>query len=116
MSTLRNSVTLVGRPGADPEVKNLNDNKKVARFNLAVNESYKNANDEWVNTTQWFPVVAWNGVADRAEKVIKKGLQVAIDGKLRNNEWKDDKGQHHSVTEIWLEDFIVLEKGNKEEN
>ena len=110
MSTMRNSVMLIGRRGADPEVKNFNDNKKVARFNIAVTEGHKNANDEWVNTTQWFPVVAWNEVADRAERLVQKGVQIAIDGKLHNNEWKDDKGQTHIVTEILMEDIVVLEK------
>ena len=114
MSTMRNSVMLVGRPGADPEVKKFNDNKKVARFNIAVTESYKNANDEWVNTTQWFPVVAWNGMADRVEKLVKKGVQISIDGKLHNNEWQDDKGQNHIVTEIMLEDVLVIEKDKLE--
>lgn len=108
MSTMRNLVMLIGRPGADPEVKNLNNNNKKARFNLAVAENYKNANDEWVNNTQWFPVVAWNKVAERVESQVKKGLQVSIEGSLHVNEWTDDKGQHHSTTEIWIDDFFVI--------
>lgn len=109
MSTMRNSVMLVGRPGADPEVKNLNNNNKMARFNLAVAESYKNANDEWVNNTQWFSIVAWGKVADRVGDKVKKGLLTAIDGSLHTNEWTDDKGQRHSNTEIWIEDLMVIE-------
>ena len=109
MSTMRNSVMLVGRPGADPEVKNLNNEKKVARFNLAVSDNYKNANGEWVNDTQWFSIVAWGKVADRAESQVKKGLQVAIDGSLHTNEKTDDKGQRHSNIEIWIDDFFVID-------
>ena len=109
MSTMRNSVMLVGRPGADPEMKNLNNNSKMARFNLAVAESYKNANNEWVNNTQWFTIVAWNKVAERVESQVKKGLQTAIDGSLHTNEWTDDKGQRHSNVEIWIDDFFVID-------
>ncbi len=108
MSTMRNSVMLIGRPGAEPEVKNFNDNKK-ARFSLAVTESKKNANGEWVNDTQWFPIVAWGPVADRVEKNVKKGKRIAIDGSLRNNEWTDDKGQRHSVTEVLVKDLFLID-------
>lgn len=108
MSTLRNSVTLVGRPGAEPEVKNLNNKNKVARFRLAVSESRRNANNEWVNDTQWFSLVAWGAIADRVQKNVRKGQQVAIEGRLRNNEWTDDKGQRHSSTEIWINDLVSM--------
>lgn len=109
MSTMRNSVMLVGRPGADPEVKNLNNDNKVARFNLAVSDNHKNANGEWVNDTQWFSIVAWGKVADRVGDKVKKGLQTAIDGSLHTNEWTDDKGQRHSNVEIWIDDFLVID-------
>ena len=84
MSTMRNSVMLIGRPGAEPEMKTFN-NSKIARFRIAVNESRKNANGEWVTDTQWFPIVAWGPVADRVEKNVKKGKRIAIDGSLHNN-------------------------------
>ena len=107
---MRNSVMLIGRPGAEPEMRNLNNNNKVARFRLAVSESHRNANNEWVNDTQWFSIVAWGNVAGRVEKVVRKGQQLAIEGKLRNNEWTDDKGQRHSTTEIWINDLFPMEK------
>ena len=110
MSTMRNSVMLIGRPGADPEMRNLNSNGKVARFRLAVNERRKNANREWVNDTQWFNMVAWGNLAERVENNVRKGMQMAIEGTLRNNEWTDDKGQRHSTTEIWINDMILMEK------
>jgi len=109
MSTMRNSVMLIGRPGAEPELKTFNSNKK-ARFNIAVNERRKNANGEWVENTQWFPIVAWGNVADRVMRIVQKGKQVAISGSLRNNEWTDDKGQRHSVTEIWITDLFPMTK------
>ena len=110
MSTMRNSVMLIGRPGAEPEVKNLNNNNKVARFRLAVNEGRRNANQEWVNDTQWFNIVAWGKTADRVENNVKKGLQIAIEGSLRNNEWTDDKGQRHTSTEIYVNDLFLIDR------
>ena len=108
MSTMRNSVMLIGRPGAEPEMKTFN-NSKIARFRIAVNESRKNANGEWVNDTQWFPVIAWGPIANRVEKNVKKGKRIAIDGSLRNHEWTDDKGRRHSVTEIWVNDLFLID-------
>ena len=105
---MRNSVMLIGRPGAEPEIKTFNNNKK-ARFSLAVTENKKNANGEWVNDTQWFPIIAWGAVADRVEKNVKKGKRIAIDGSLKNNEWTDDKGQRYSVTEVWVNDLFLID-------
>ena len=114
MSTLRNSVTLVGRPGAEPEVRNFGNNNKKARFSLAVTERKRNANNEWVNDTQWFPIVAWGKTAERVENNVRKGLQVAINGTLRNNEWTDDKGQRHSITEIWVNDLLLMDRAKEQ--
>lgn len=110
MSTMRNSVMLIGRPGAEPEVRNLNNDNKVARFSLAVDERRMNANREWVNNTQWFRMVAWGKVADRIENNVKKGLQIAIEGSLHNNEWTDDKGQRHTSTEVYVNDLFLIDK------
>ena len=110
MSTMRNSVMLIGRPGAEPEVKNLSNNNKVARFSLAVDERRMNANREWVNNTQWFKIVAWGKTAERVENNVRKGLQIAIEGSLRNNEWTDDKGQRHITTEVFVNDLFLIDK------
>ena len=101
---------LIGRPGAEPEVKNLSNNNKVARFSLAVDERRMNANREWVNDTQWFRLVAWGKTAERVENNVKKGLQVAIEGSLSNNEWTDDKGQRHSNIEVLINDLFLIDR------
>ncbi|MCF0200088.1 MAG: single-stranded DNA-binding protein [Bacteroidales bacterium] len=116
MSTMRNSVMLVGRPGAEPEMKTLNNNQKVARFRIAVNESYKNANNEYTDITYWFNVVAWGGHAERVMKSVRKGKQIAIEGSLRNNEWTDKEGKRHNDTEIWLNDLLPMEAEKSEQN
>ena len=107
---MRNSVTLVGRPGAEPEMRNLSNNGKVARFRLAVSENHRNANNEWVSDTQWFNVVAWGAIADRVQKNVSKGQQIAVAGKLHNNEWTDDKGQRHLNTEIWISELLPVDR------
>jgi single-strand DNA-binding protein len=106
---MRNSVMLIGRPGAEPEIRNLSNNNKVARFSLAVDERRRNANNEWVNNTQWFNLVAWGAVADRVEKNVKKGKRLAIDGSLRNNEWTDDNGLRHSSIEVLINDLFYID-------
>ena len=115
MSTMRNSVMLIGRQGAEPETRTFNDKRIVTRFNLAVNETRRNARNEQVKDTQWFTVVAWDKTAERVAQVVKKGKQIAIDGALRNNEWVDKNGQRHISTEIHLNNFILLDWG-KEQN
>ena len=72
MSTMRNSVMLIGRPGAEPETRTFNDNRIVTRFNLAVNETRRNANHQQVKDTQWFTVVAWDKTAERVALAVKK--------------------------------------------
>ncbi len=112
---MRNSVMLIGRPGAEPEMKTLNNNQKIARFSMAVNEPYTNANNEHVNATSWFNIVAWNGLADRVMKAVRKGKQIAIEGTLRNNDWTDKDGNRRFSTEIWLNDLFPLEFEKKED-
>ena len=106
---------LIGRPGAEPEMKTLNNNQKIARFSMAVNEPYTNANNERVDNTYWFNVVAWSSLADRVMKAVKKGKLVAIEGSLRNNDWTDKEGNRRFSTEIWLNDLFPLEFEKKED-
>ena len=116
MSTMRNSVILIGRPGAEPETRTFNGNRVVTRFSLAVNETRRNANREQVKDTQWFNVVAWDKTAERIALAVKKGKRIAIDGALRNNEWTDQKGQRHQSTEIHVNNFILLDWEKRQNN
>lgn len=109
MSNMRNSVSLMGRPGADPVIKNINSEQKMATFRLAVDDYKTNANGERVPNTQWFSIVAWGPLADSVMKLIHKGKKVMVSGSLHNNEWTDDKGLKHYNLEIFLNDFLVLE-------
>ena len=107
MRTLRNSVQLIGRLGKDPEVKTFGDKKKAA-FSIATTDSYKNANGEKVEDTQWHNLVIWGKLADVAEKFLKKGNEVAIEGKLVHRVYETDKGEKRYITEINVNDLLML--------
>lgn len=108
MNTLRNSVRLVGNLGMDPEVKTFDTNKKLARVSIATNESYKNDKGEKVTETQWHNLVMWGSQAKLAEELLKKGDEVAVEGKLSNKSYTDKEGNKRYVTEIVVNEFLRL--------
>ena len=108
MKNLRNSVTLIGRLGANPEVKELGKEKAVAKISLATDDSYKNAKGEKVQSTQWHTVVAWTRQAKFAEKYLTKGSQIAIEGKLVHRMYEDSKGEKKYITEVIANEFLML--------
>ena len=108
MNTLRNKVQLIGNLGQNPEVKELNDGKKVAKFSLATNETYRNKAGEKVTDTQWHNLVAWGKNAEIIEKYLKKGSEVAIEGKLLNRNYTDKEGVKRYVTEIQVSELLML--------
>ena len=108
MYALRNKVQLIGNLGAAPEIKTLEGGKKMARFSIATNESYKNAKGEKVTETQWHNLVAWGKLADIAEKFLNKGTEVAIEGKLINRNYTDKEGVKKYVTEIQVNELLLL--------
>ncbi len=110
MSTLRNSVQLIGHLGADPEIKTLENGTKVARIRIATTESYKNKSGEWMDETTWHNVVAWEALAERAEKYLHKGSFVVIEGKLTNRSYVNQQGETKYVTEVRASNFMLLDK------
>jgi single-strand DNA-binding protein len=111
MNALRNRVNLIGNLGQDPELKTLENGKKVARFTIATNESYKNADGQKVEETTWHNIVAWNGLAEIASKFLKKGKEVAVDGRIVYRSYEDKKGVTRYITEILLNDLLLLQSG-----
>ena len=93
-----NKAILIGNVGKDPEVKNF-DWGKVVNFSLATSSSYKK-DDEWVNVTDWHNVVVKGGAANYAEKALKKGSRVAVDGEIKNRSYDDRDGNKRYVSEI----------------
>jgi single-strand DNA-binding protein len=105
---MRNKVQLIGNLGANPEVKKLDGGKTLARFSLATNEVYKNQKGEKVTETQWHNLIAWGKTAENIEKLLQKGSEVAIEGKLHNRTYEDKQGNKKYVTEVLVEEFLLL--------
>ena len=108
MNSLRNSVRLVGNLGMDPEVKSFDNNKHLAKFSLATNETYKNERGERVQETQWHNLIVWGAQAKFASDVLKKGDEIAVEGKLTNKSYTDKDGNKRYVCEIVVNEFIKL--------
>lgn len=107
---LRNSIRLIGHLGADPEVKNLNGDKKLSKFHLATSESYKDDEGNKVTETQWHNVICWGKQADVVEKYLKKGSEVVLDGKLITRTYTDKEGNKRFLTEIQCNELLLLGK------
>ena len=112
MNALRNKVQLIGNLGMNPEIKTLDGGKKLAKMSIATNESYKNAKGELVKETQWHNLIAWGKTADIIEKYLKKGSEVAVEGKLINRNYTDKEGVKRYITEIQVSEMLML--GGKE--
>ena len=100
MNTLKNSVRLVGNLGMDPEVKSFDNNKKLAKIAIATNETYKNDKGEKITDTQWHNLVMWGNQAKLAEDLLKKGDEIAIEGKLATRSYVDKDGNKRYSTEV----------------
>ncbi|MFM7487380.1 MAG: single-stranded DNA-binding protein [Cytophagales bacterium] len=111
MKSLRNSVQLIGNLGKDPEVKEFGGSKK-ASFSIATKDAYKNAKGEKIEDTQWHNIVIWGKLAEVAGKYLKKGSEVCVEGKLVHRQWETDKGEKRYITEINVNDLLML--GGKE--
>ena len=110
MSTLRNKVQLIGNLGNNPEIITLDSGKKLAKFSIATNESYKNASGEKVTDTQWHNIVAWNKTAEIIEKYLEKGSEVAVEGKLTSRSYETKEGEKRYVTEVVVNELLMLGK------
>ena len=114
MNTLRNRVNLIGNLGQDPEMKTLDSGKKVVHFTLATKDGYKSAEGQKVEETTWHNIVAWNGLADTASKFLKKGQEVAVEGRIVYRSYEDKKnGGTKYITEIVLNDLVLLRSSAK---
>ena len=108
MNTLRNKVQLIGNLGNTPEIITLDSGKKLAKFSIATNESYKNAQGEKVTETQWHNLIAWNKTAEIVEKYLEKGKEIAIEGKLTSRSYDDKDGNKKYITEVVVNELLML--------
>jgi single-strand DNA-binding protein len=108
MKTLVNKVQLIGRLGMDPVTSTIGKNKNMARFSIATDASYKNAKGEKIQDAHWHAIVAWGSSATFAGKCLKKGQEVAIEGRLVNRSYDDADGQKRYITEVHAASFLML--------
>jgi single-strand DNA-binding protein len=109
-----NKVILVGHVGQDPEVRYLDNNTPVCTLRLATSDVYKNKSGERDTTTEWHSVVLWRGLAEVAEKYVKKGSQLYIEGKIRTRSWDDKDKNKRYTTEIVADVMQLLGKRAEE--
>jgi single-strand DNA-binding protein len=107
---IRNHVQLVGRLGANPEVKVLDNGSRMAKFSIAVIETYTTRKGEKVTDVQWHAITAWNELAGVAERLLQKGTQVTVDGRLFNRVYTNRHGEKCTSTEIVASELFVFHK------
>ena len=105
-----NRITLVGRIGQDPEIRYLENSVAVGRFAIAYSESYKDRDGNWQKKdTEWYDIVVWRNLAERAKAELKKGKLIYIEGKLSARRWEDKDGNNRKTMEIVARDFRAFE-------
>lgn len=109
MTNLKNHVQLIGRLGNEPQIKTFDSGKRMATFSLATNERYRNNKGEQVEDTQWHNIVIWGKKVDVVENYLKKGSEVAVQGKLVNRSYESN-GEKKYITEISLNELLMLDK------
>jgi single-strand DNA-binding protein len=109
MNQIKNSVFLIGNLGRDPETRTFGDNKSVTRFTMATNEVYRNQQGERVTRTEWHNCTAWGKLGASMQRLLAKGRQVAVQGKLTYNEYTDQAGVKQRRPEIVVEDFYLID-------
>ena len=107
---MKNRVQLIGRVGQDPEVKNLEGGKKVTTITIATNDVYYKDNGDKVEQTEWHRVTAWGKTAEIIEKYVAKGKEIAIEGKLTHRSYDDKNGEKRYVTDIVVNEVLLLGK------
>ena len=114
MYALKNKVQLIGNLGNVPEIKNTENGKKLAKFSIATDEQYLNASGEKITETTWHNIIAWGKLADIAEQYLKKGSEVVVEGKLINRSYTDKEGNKKYITEVQVNELLML--GSKEKS
>lgn len=110
MNAMKNRVQLIGNVGNDPEIKTLENGKKLAHLNIATNDKYTNDKGEKVEQTEWHRVTAWGKTAEIIEKYVVKGKEVAIEGKLTHRSYDDKNGEKRFITEVVVNEILLLSK------
>ncbi|MBS1550303.1 MAG: single-stranded DNA-binding protein [Bacteroidetes bacterium] len=105
--SLRNKITLIGRTGKDVEIVQF-ENGILAKVSLATSDHYTNSKGEKVEDTQWHNLVAFGKTAEIFQKYVEKGKEIAVEGKLTYRSYDDNEGKKHFITEIRVEEVVLL--------
>ncbi len=108
MNTLRNKVQLIGRLGGEPEIVTFQDGNKMAKFSMATDDNYKDKEGTKVERAYWHNVVVRGGLVNVVENYVKKGQEIAVEGKLTNRSYETKEGEKRYVTEILVNDLLLL--------
>jgi single-strand DNA-binding protein len=103
-----NRIILVGNLGKDPEIRRLENGTAVGKFTMATSENYRDNNNEWQTLTEWHEIVVWRSLAENAEKVLKKGAMVFVEGKLTHRKYTDKNGIERYTSEIVANTFKTM--------
>lgn len=114
MNTVKNKVQLSGNLGNTPEIRILDSGRKMARFSVATNDSYRNASGEWITQTQWHNIIAWGKVAEKAGEILNKGSEISLEGKLMNFAYIDKNGVKKYYTHVQASGFEPVARAEKE--
>ena len=114
MNSLRNKVQLIGNLGADPEYKELESGRSMVKISLATSEIYKDDKGNKVKDTQWHHLVGWGKVADIAMEFLKKGDEIAVEGRMKHRSYEDKEGQTRYFTEVVIGELMMLRHSKSE--
>jgi single-strand DNA-binding protein len=115
MAKSLNQVTLLGRLTRDPELRQTPNGASVASFSMALNRSYKDSAGEWQEQTDFIDCVAWGPLAERLEKMVKRGQRLLVNGRLSQRSWEQD-GQKRSKVEVVISDMTLIEAAGDASN
>ena len=110
MNALRNKVQLIGRLGQEPEIVTFADGNKMAKFSMATDDSYKDKTGNKVERAYWHNIIVKGGLVNVVESYVKKGQEIAVEGKLTNRSWDDKDGKKNYTTEILVNELLMLGK------
>jgi single-strand DNA-binding protein len=108
-----NKAILIGNLGRDPEIRRLEGGVVVGKFPIATNENYQDKSGEWQSKTEWHDIVVWRHLAEKAERDLKKGSLVFVEGKITHRKWQDNEGNNRYNTEIVASIMRTLDRSEK---
>ena len=110
MGNIRNQVRLIGNLGRDPEFREISSGRKMARFSLPTNDYYYGDQGEKIAETQWHQLVAWGKLAEVSERLLHKGSELVVDGKLNTRSYTDKEGNRRSYTEVVVLEMALMDR------